>query len=516
MNNSATTTSAAPTRGNWRSDAVFLLPCLAVALLLRLYFFNGPSLFDDVNYWQQAIATGLDGAWPPERTHWHTRIGFILPCAALLKIFGLHVWVPYVFTMLGGLLEIVVTFYIARELVSNRVARLAAWLCVFFPLNILNSSYLFTDLWVGLIGATSLLFWHRALRSDRGWDYARAAFCFGVAWLFRETIVMCGPIYLALWLHAGRWRRPKMLWALPAGLVVLVAEMLLYQWTAGNWHYRVDAITASKEALIGDYAGSGNFLVRPVVRLFTNHECGLFLIAGLAVAAFQYRRLPTALALWLLVGFAWFSWGTTMPTKWVTLLNEPRYLSVLTIPCMTLLAVWVQGLRSSWWRGVVVGLLIASGFIAAAMDLGRAKLGAYRRFAQSEYNRPGVVLEPVVYFGVRAAQSFSPENVRFACASDWGRNMAVKLMPHLPQARLERCAAARYLVTTVQIEPEKFQQKLKEGWRVVAEFPGDKIFARELLHQVLARVRGRDCYIIPPPDLMVLAPPGAGISGVTP
>src|SRR6185436_4951985 len=119
----------------------------------------GVALHDDVNYWMQSIATGLGGDWPPLKAHWHTRIGFVLPCAALLKIFGLHVWVPYVFTLAGGLAEVALTFYIAGQFVPVATAKLAAWLCAFYPLSILYSSYLFVDLWAGAVTAASLFFW---------------------------------------------------------------------------------------------------------------------------------------------------------------------------------------------------------------------------------------------------------------------------------------------------------------------------------------------------------------------
>src|SRR5436190_559498 len=136
-------------RLDWRDKLIFLLPCLAVALLVRWFFFGAITLADDVNYWMQIISTGLDNSWPPERTHWHTRIGFILPCVLLIKIFGLKVWVPFLFTLLAGLSEVAMTYFIARQFISERAARLATWFAVFFPLNIIYSGYLLLDLWSG-------------------------------------------------------------------------------------------------------------------------------------------------------------------------------------------------------------------------------------------------------------------------------------------------------------------------------------------------------------------------------
>ncbi len=489
-----------------KRDLIFLLPCLAVALLVRLIFFSGPSLHDDVNYWMQCIATGLDGAWPPAPTHWHTRIGFVLPCALLVKIFGVKLWTPYVFTMLGGLLEVALTFYIAREFVSDKTARLATWLCVFFPLNILYSSYLYVDLWSGLLGALSLWFWYRALRSDRARDFALASLFLGIGWLFRETVVMLAPVYLALWVQAGRWRRPKIFSALPPALLILAGEMVLYQLTAHNWHYRFNAILDSKAQMLEDVTADGSFLFTPLKLLVTSHELGLFLAVGLAVAALSWRRMPTALALWLGVGFVWFSWGTTTPGSWVTMQRDPRYLSVLTIPCVTLLATWLVTLRSGFWRVALIIALVASGIAGAALDLGRAKLSACHTFVLSKFNRADTVVEPNIYFGTLASEDFSPERIKFSCANDLGRNTTVELLPHLPGARLTSHYDARYAVFAAADTP-KWQTQIKEGWRKVAEVPGDKVFARELAVGMLTKLFGHTAKSAAASGLFILENP---------
>lgn len=484
---------------------MFLLPCLAVALLVRIFFFNGPSLHDDVNYWMQSIATGLDNSWPPPPTHWHTRIGFVLPCALLIKIFGLKLWTPYLFTMLGGMLEVALTYLIAREFVSEKAARLATWLCAFFPLNILYSSYLYVDLWSGLLGALSLFFWYRALRSDHARDFALASFFVGLSWLFRETVVMLAPIFLALWVQAGRWRRPKIFFALPPALLLLGGEMLLYQITAHNWHYRFDAIFDSKAQMLEDVTADGSFLFTPLKLLLTSHELGLFLVMGLIVAATGWRRVPTALVLWLGVGFAWFSWGTTTPGGWVTMQRDPRYLSVLTIPCVTLLAAWLTGLRSGFWRCAFLTVLVASGIFGAALDLGSAKLSACRAFLASEFNREETTLEPNVYFGARAAQNFAPAD--FDCANDLGRVTTVKLLPHLPGTWFTASDETRYAVFFDDIQPEKWEAKVKDGWRIVKKISGEKVFAREVAIGILAELPGQTAKSAAAPGLIVLENP---------
>jgi hypothetical protein len=497
-------------RSNWRSDLTFLLPCLTAAVLVRSFFFGSITLGDDVNYWMQTIATGLDNTWPPEKTHWHTRIGFILPCVLLVKILGLKVWVPYLFTLLGGLLEIALVFFVGRHFATEKTAKLATWLAVFFPLNILYSGCLFLDVWNGLLGALSIWFWYRALQTEQPRDYALTSLFFGLAWLCRETVIMAAPIYLALWWQAGRWRRPKMLWAIPPGLLILLSEIALYQITAHNWHYRFDSIFDSKAQALEDVANDPGFLFTPVVQLFTSHEFGLFFAAGLGIAILFFRKMPRALVLWLLVGFVWFSWGTMTPAGWIPMQRDPRYLSLLTIPCLVLLAIWIASLRSRFWRIGIVATLLVSGLLCAFLDVGRVKLSAHRRFATSEYNASNTTAEPFVYFGIRAAQNFSGNSINISCATDLGRISAVKLMPHLPNARLLSVTEARYAVFSSQTQPEKWKSKIKEGWRKVSEIRGETVLARDLVLRAIGKIRGPKTNL--PPGLIVLENPAFALA----
>jgi hypothetical protein len=231
-------------------------------------------------------------------------------------------------------------------------------------------------------------------------------------------------------------------------------------------------------------------LSAPFVQLFTSHELGIFLVTGLVVALLGYRHLPKALVLWLVVGFIWLSWGTTTPTGWIMLQRDPRYLSILTIPCLALLAAWICALRSAFWRRSVIGAFILSGLLCALLDVGRIKIAAHRRFAASEYNAPTTTAEPFVYFGIRAAQNFSVDSVRISCATDLGRAGAVKLMPHLPNEGLLASVKAHYVVFSTQTQPEKWKIKLEQGWRKVAEIQGEHVFFRERVRRLIGKIQG--------------------------
>ena len=68
---------------------------------------------------------------------------------------------------------------------------------------------------------------------------------------------------------------------------------------------------------------------------------------------------------------------------------------------------------------------------------------------------------------------------------------------------------------SVQIQPEKWQTKIKQGWRKVAEIPGDEVAARKFLIRFLARPDGRQMNISPTPILIVLENPAPASSMAT-
>jgi hypothetical protein len=160
----------------------------------------------------------------------------------------------------------------------------------------------------------------------------------------------------------------------------------------------------------------------------------------------------------------------------VTLQRDPRYFSVLTIPCVTLLAFSITAMKSATARRASFAALALAGIFGAALGWNHHKLAAHERFVTSPYNTPATALEPYVYFGVRAAENFVTNRIQCACAMDVGRASTIKQINHLPGTRTLTSAEARYLVLSVQMQPDKWRAKQRDGWRKVAEIPGEKGF----------------------------------------
>ena len=63
---------------------------------MRLAYFTGLSLGDDVFYALQSIAHARHLSWPPLPYHWQTRLGVTIPTSVSLAFFGLN---PFAFVL---------------------------------------------------------------------------------------------------------------------------------------------------------------------------------------------------------------------------------------------------------------------------------------------------------------------------------------------------------------------------------------------------------------------------------
>ena len=345
---------------------------ISFGLAIRMYFFTGMSYGDDGIYAAQAIGHACLGSWPPVKAHWQTRIGFTVPIALSIRLFGTERFAFVLWPLLASLIKIIISFLVARDFTDLRTAYLSACLQAFFPLDVIYATQLFPDTVTGLFSTISIWYWIRALRNDRGRDFVLAGFAFAVSYLCRETVILDGGVYVALWVLAGRFRRPQLLWVFVIPVLVLVAEMSLYSLTAGSLFYRWAGILTQVSSpanveIVGVPKAGGNFLTDPLIMAVASHEFGAFMGLSLILAvAAMWKRSPLCpLGLWLVVGFLCLYYATTSPTRWIPLDRDPRYAASLTVPCVILLAQFLNSLPALLRASGIV-ILIGSGIVVQA------------------------------------------------------------------------------------------------------------------------------------------------------
>ena len=123
-------------------------------LILRLYFFVGMSMNDDIfyAYFANRIATGT---YKPD-SFYSVRTGILVPLAIFYYFFGINEVSSSSYFILISIGEIVLTYYLGKFLFSWKVGLLGAFLVSIFAMDIIYATQLGPD--ISLCFFTSLSF----------------------------------------------------------------------------------------------------------------------------------------------------------------------------------------------------------------------------------------------------------------------------------------------------------------------------------------------------------------------
>jgi len=202
----ATPGDARPAPAAWCSGRVAWWTILAFAIGLRVALFSGYGLGDDPNYFSAYSTILRDGTWN-EHTAYDFRFTFWPGVLAFLKLFGTSEWGWVGFITLCSVLNVPLTYALARQEWERPWAMLAMLLIAVFPLEVVTSTLFAVDV-------------------------PLATYCYAGFWLYR---VGC-----------DHRRRPpqRMAAAVAAGLLLFAG------FSAKQWGILIGAIVAI-EALVG-------------------------------------------------------------------------------------------------------------------------------------------------------------------------------------------------------------------------------------------------------------------------
>jgi 4-amino-4-deoxy-L-arabinose transferase-like glycosyltransferase len=497
-----------------RQDGFVLLCLLILGLGIRLVFFVGLSLGDDVFYLLQAISHARLLSWPPAPYHWQTRLGITIPTAIALKLFGEHALTAVLWPLVASLAMIPLSFVIARDFLSRRGALSVAVFQCCFPLDLIYATDLFPDLIVGAFSTISVWLWIRALRSENATTYFLSGAFIALGYLCRETVVLLAPVYLALFVMFRPRTKSPILWWVAVPLVMVIAECSLYGLTAGSPFYRWHAIAAQQHdvtnlQLISASTAGGGFWLDPLYMLAANQEFGPYQLVAAFLALYALIRWPVVkpIAVWWCAQFLWTYYGPTSIGHYVTLQRDPRYIAGLTVPALILIAFAISRLamRNQF---VITGFMITAGLISGSLDQGNSQLRAHRLFLQSGFARESA-LEPFEYVGARWELGLErvPE---FACWSDGGRRSVVVAIGALQGAQWRSTAETKYIVFSPERRPDLLPTFSAKGWRVAGHLdsgvPLLRAAAAHLL-KVIPSQRERAELALHPSGLIVLQNP---------
>lgn len=177
----------------------FYLFCILIfALFLRLYFFVGMGFYDDPTYLNTAYKVYSGVKHIPNQNFWELRIGVYYPIVFFWKLFGINELSSSLFFILCSLGSITVTYFIAKEFFSEKIALFSAFMLSIFPLNVLYSTQIGPDIpFQFLTGLAVLFFIYHEKNKPHSNVYA--LFCgvnIAIAYTVKSLIILLMPLFI--------------------------------------------------------------------------------------------------------------------------------------------------------------------------------------------------------------------------------------------------------------------------------------------------------------------------------
>ncbi len=355
--------------------AYVLFGILAVAVILRLLFFNGPFGSDDLVYLTRAVQIA-QGDWSSANYNGALRYGFNIPAGVFVYLFGVNLAAANLWPLLCSLAEIAAVYLFASKLWGPRAAFYAAIILAFIPIHVAVATRIHTDPIVSCFLTLSFILFYLAEERRTPGLYLLAGLAMGMVFWVKELAVVT---LFAFALYPLFWRRLDMRWGyvVAGGLIMLFAHFALMHFIAGDPFHAFKVITRQVSGDIIDKGYGEDAIGYYFKYLFFDikHTWLLGILAAVGLFRLPFSRLkhgslPSGLAyiaFWLLALLSILSFTPISfePLRFV--MKQSNYLTLFLAP-MALLAGY-QLARTPRWLALSLLLLIASGgFLLAALE----------------------------------------------------------------------------------------------------------------------------------------------------
>ncbi len=369
---------------------IILLAILLIAILVRGAFHVGLGFADDFIY-ARMVRDILTGTFTYYESIFRTRIFFLYAMSLSAFLFGYGEVSLTLFPLLCSLGQIVLVYFFGKEFFDKRTGLIAALLLAIYPQNILYSTRIMPDIPLACMLGFNLYFLFRGISTRRKIYFFFSGIFLGLSYLIKAIgLMQAAPIFLFLLVRSNNDKSmKKRFMVLVAALVlVLACEAVYYSMVSGNPLERLQVISGTYDKTI--YQGDRMIdIVEYYPRLITlTHHShfkflyGLFFYAGglLVVVTCLSRFLqrlrnlsvvntgPRAqtrryaflfLICWMLFWFCYLQFGSMSLSEYRIIEKHERFLSLITMPVMLLIAVGLSRCRTYGQRVFSIIIIVA-------------------------------------------------------------------------------------------------------------------------------------------------------------
>jgi len=326
-------------------------------------------------------------------TFYGFRYILLLPTALSYMLFGVNDISSSLFPFLCSLLNIAALFLIGEKIFNWKVALIGSVLLIFYPLDIISASLLGPDSCIPLFSSLAVLCYLTAEEKRTPDRSAKRALLYIAAGLFialaisaRLTSIFLYGVLILNQIRKPRWRS-SLLW-ISVGLVIpLFVESIYYYLSTGDPIFSIHRVASLEVTVKGDAPHAIVSLWFYPLAMLGFDITGLasfgfiwwLTMAGLLLAWFKKEGKLLFPALWLVLPFCGFEFGTQSLKELIPIMKNYNYLSLTTTPAMLISAYFLEKITSSFFRTndkKKLSLLILILFSISCVNL----YGAYRLY----------------------------------------------------------------------------------------------------------------------------------------
>lgn len=324
---------------------IMLFLIVTFGLVIRLIFFSGIGTSDDLAYTNYADSLNK-GEIQQDTLTLSTRLGLIYPVSVSYSMLGVNDFSSILFVLLASVGNIILIFYFGKLLFNEKVGLISAFLLSFFPLEVVYSTKLFSDLPSAFFMALGVyLFLYLEKKKPNPALYILSGIFIGIGYLIRESALLIALFFIIYILYKKRIK--KYYFLVPAGVLIIFAleSFVFYQLTGNPFFRAEESQKYLAEAVVAhDYFGRLNFplgLLHYPYMVLTSKLLSLFYIFALAALLYCiiYRKKESyVMLIWFIPLILYLSFGSSSFSQYIPFKAADRYLEIVTIPGIVLLA----------------------------------------------------------------------------------------------------------------------------------------------------------------------------------
>ena len=284
------------------------------------------------------------------------RFLLVYPTAISFKLLGIELSVIKIFPIFCSACLIVVTFYIGKLLFDEKIGLLSAVLLSFYPLDIYVGSVIFPDGPLSFFISLSILLFIIGNQTGhkKNLYFFSSGLCIGLGFLIKETAMFIAIFFVIDILINRKIHLSHFIIASGFLIVVLIDSFYLFSLT-GNFFHRfemiLNAVGGGKAISVGSGYDPSYSMRQKWLYFFwfsvPLYNYGMFFYFAFSGALYlfftkSYQKKNVRIVLtWFLGLLLYISLGSLI-SKFAHATQLPRYMSVITVPTVVIIAVFLR------------------------------------------------------------------------------------------------------------------------------------------------------------------------------